>query len=145
MRRKHWAWKGQELQPEDILFLLGLMASVICPLFYKVYQKILVPALPWEGCVALRLLGIYCPGCGGTRAVDAFWAGRIWESVRLHPLVPYSIVLYLIFMGSQLLFYLSKGRVRRIGFHSWFLYGALVIMIVNWLLKNVLLFMGIPL
>lgn len=43
-------------------------------------------------CLFHLLTGLYCPGCGGTRAVWYLLHGRIFESIRYHPLVPYTVV-----------------------------------------------------
>ena len=48
--------------------------------------------LAWQGeipCLFRLLTGLYCPGCGGTRAVKALLRGHIVQSFMYHPLVPY--------------------------------------------------------
>lgn len=102
--------------------------------------------LPWmeslpAGCALWTFLGVYCPGCGGTRSVDALLHGRMLQSLWYHPLVPYCVALYLTFMltwtAAKLhLFGIRKGLKFRVGY----LYAMLVIIGVNFILKNVLKF-----
>ena len=40
-------------------------------------------------CLFHTLTGLYCPGCGGTRAAEALLRGDIISSILLHPLVPF--------------------------------------------------------
>ena len=43
-------------------------------------------------CLFHLLTGLYCPGCGGTRAFRALLAGNLLLSIRYHPLVAYMAV-----------------------------------------------------
>ena len=45
-------------------------------------------------CVIYRETGIWCPACGGTRAVLALLEGNIAESFCYHPVVPFSVAVY---------------------------------------------------
>ena len=83
------------------------------------------------------LTGLYCPGCGGTRAVVFLLHGDFLHSLVYHPFVPYAFVLCTWFMISQTIERLSKGRLR-IGMHfrEVFLWIALAIIIINFIVKN---------
>ena len=83
-------------------------------------------------CVLHSLTGLYCPGCGGTRAVAFLLHGDFLHSLVYHPFVPYAFVLCTWFMISQTIERLSKGRLR-IGMHfrEAFLWIALAIIIAS--------------
>ena len=88
-------------------------------------------------CLFHTLTGLYCPGCGGTRAVRAFFQGKIIQSFFYHPLVPYAAILGGWFMISQTIERLSRGRWRiGLRFREIYLWIALGILIANVLLKN---------
>lgn len=89
-------------------------------------------------CVFSTYLQVYCPGCGGTRAVEAFLHGRILESVWCHPIVLYTVIVFGGFMLTQSLERLGVRQIRGWRFHDWHLYGAVVVLICNFLLKNLL-------
>ena len=88
-------------------------------------------------CLFHLVTGYYCPGCGGTRAVVFLLHGDFLHSLVYHPFVPYAFVLCTWFMISQTIERLSKGRLR-IGMHfrEVFLWIALAIIIINFIVKN---------
>lgn len=91
-------------------------------------------------CTLHALTGLYCPGCGGTRAMISLFHGDILHSFVYHPLVPYTAIVCGWFMISQTIQRISRNRLR-IGMHyrDFWLWGALVLVAANFLLKNILL------
>lgn len=122
---------------EDDLFCLGLAAIPAAALFGLCYWAI-SPFLPKSFCIFSVLFGIYCPGCGGTRALCALLHGRLLLAVWYHPLVPYMAAIYLGFMGSHCLNRLGCNRVRGWKFHNWYLWTGVVLICVNFAVKNIL-------
>lgn len=90
-------------------------------------------------CVWWTNFGIYCPGCGGTRAVNALFHLQLLKSFYYHPLVPYMALGGGWFLLSHTIGILSKGRWKGIRFRSWYVVLALVIVIVQFMIKNILL------
>lgn len=91
-------------------------------------------------CIWYNVVGIYCPGCGGTRAIRELIRGNILKSFYFHPFVPYAAIITFIFMASWTCWYISKGKIKGIRFQNWFLYIGITIAIIQWILKNILLF-----
>lgn len=124
---------------EDDLFKIGIWMFFVIPalgfLFFFVFTKYL-PQFP---CVAYSIWGIYCPGCGGTRAVVSLVHGHFLRSLWYHPIVLYCIVLYAGFMITQGLHRIGVKKIHPWRFHEWYLWGMLIIMVGNWIFKNVLL------
>lgn len=88
-------------------------------------------------CMFHKITGLYCPGCGGTRAVFSFFRGEIVRSFKFHPLVPYTFILGGWFMLSQTVERLSKHRIKiGMSFRIIYIWIALVIITVNWIVKN---------
>lgn len=89
-------------------------------------------------CLFHTFTGLYCPGCGGTRAVSALLHGHVLQSFYYHPLVPYAafavpaFLLYVIYL---------KKRNRSCSPVVWktLLFFGLGILIVNFIVKNYLL------
>lgn len=102
----------------------------------KWFEKILSLGLP---CMFQALTGLYCPGCGGTRAVRALLKGDLWMSFQYHPLVLYAVfafVLELVLMNLP-----GAGKKREAGekrVRVFILMGAVVV-VVNWIFKNYML------
>lgn len=129
----------KDLTLEEQLYKIGLVFLVVGGILMFLYIKVLLPILPSIPCVFWDRLGVYCPGCGGTRAVQALFQGRLLASLWYHPLVMYTV---LVFGGFMLTNTLERWHVLNIKgwkFHDWYLYVALVIVVVNFILKNALL------
>ena len=124
---------------EERLYKIGLLLLPAGILGFLLYDKFILDYFEGFPCVFYYLCGIYCPGCGGTRALKALLDGEILQSLWYHPLVLYSVILYGGFMLSHTLERFSVKGIRGWQFHSWYLYGALGILIVNFLIKNILL------
>ncbi len=121
------------------LYITGLLALLLGIPFVLLYLSYLDDGL-WPPCILQRYLGVYCPGCGGSRALKAFWEGHFLLSLYYHPMVLYTAVIYILFMVSQTVCICSRGRFRGMRFHNWFLYAALCILILNCFIKNILKF-----
>lgn len=110
-----------------VLFLLGVLQQITG----------IDAAHLLSGCVFHRVTGYYCPGCGGTRAVQMLLGGDIIKSLIYHPFVPYIAVTGSWFMLSQTIERLSRGRIRiAMHFREVYLWVALGIVAVNFLFKN---------
>ena len=127
---------------EDQLYVVG-----ICLLFAVIGVWIAGRFLPEEligifriPCVFHAVTGLYCPGCGGTRAAEALGKGSILLSFLYHPIVVYAVVIYLWFMISHTIEYLFRHRVQ-IGmrYRNLYIYLALVLVIINIAVKDIAL------
>lgn len=97
-----------------------------------------------NGCSFKRMTGFNCPGCGGTRAVFFMFNGKMWESFKMHPIVLYGTTLYIIFMATQTIERLSFGEIKiALHYRDLYLWLALAIIVVNFLVKNLIILMGI--
>ncbi len=123
---------------EDELFQIGIAALAAVLMLAVLYLCLLRRILPPIPCFFTTVLGIYCPGCGGTRALIAMLHGHFLKALWYHPLIPYMAVIYLGFMLTQGLNRLGLKRIRPWKFHYWYLWGGLVLLIANFILKNVL-------
>lgn len=123
---------------ETELFHIGLVVTAAGIAVGALYYFLLRDSLPGVPCIMSTVIGLYCPGCGGTRALDALVHGRILLAVWYHPLIPYAAVIMGGFMLTQGLHRLGLKRIRGWRFHNWYLYGAIVIVAVNFLIKNLL-------
>lgn len=93
-----------------------------------------------SGCMFFRVLHLYCPGCGGTRSVMALLNGRPLKSLYYHPVVLYTVILFVLYMLTNTIERLSKEKWK-IGmhYHNWFAYVALIIIVVNCIFRNIML------
>ena len=129
---------------ETELFYIGLIFLAAGAGVWAVYHFALGGTVPRMPCFFDKVLGIYCPGCGGTRALTALVHGRLLKAVWYHPLIPYLAVVGGGFMLTQGLERLGIRHVRGWRYHTWYLYAAIGLIVLNFIVKNVLrLFWGI--
>lgn len=122
--------------PEEELFRIGLVFLAAGGGIGAVYYVWLQRFLPQIPCFFSEVLGIYCPGCGGTRAVEALFHGRFLQALWYHPLVPYGTFLFGGFMLTQALKRVGIRGIKGWKYHNWYLYGAVALILVNFLVKN---------
>lgn len=83
--------------------------------------------------------GLYCPGCGGTRALIALFKGEFLESICYHPIVIYLVLLagiYVIrYTASVMLPFL---KVKRMRYRNCYVYIGCAIFCINWVVENIL-------
>lgn len=124
---------------ENGLYIAGwclLAIAAVAALTEKITGQDILSRLPQ--CAFHTLTGLYCPGCGGTRAVRALLQGKLLQSFRYHPIVPYAAGLGTWFMLSQTIERLSRGHWRiGLRFRESYLWIALGILVINVLLKNI--------
>lgn len=132
---------------QDIYFyiigwiMIGAFAGFL--LFVKIFHLDILSLFP--PCVMHLVTGFYCPGCGGTRAVNAMIHGHVLLSFFYHPFVLFTAVFGGWFMLSQSVDRISRHRIP-IGMHyrNVYLWITLILIFGNWFLKNgILLFTGV--
>lgn len=133
----------QQKSLEEELYQAGLVLFAVSIVAVPFLGLVVLPKLnlAQSGCIVWALFGAYCPGCGGTRAVNALLRGHFLQSFWYHPLVLYSVVLYFVFMASWTLAKFGLFGVKKgIAFRAGYLYAMLVIIAVNFVAKNLLKF-----
>jgi len=130
----HQGMKDLETQLYYIGLFLLMLGGLLGALYYFVFRSLL-PQIP---CFFSSVLGIYCPGCGGTRAFIALLHGHFLMSFWYHPLVLYMVLIGGGFMLTQTLHRIGIKWIRGWKFHLWYLYGAIGVVGCNFLIKNAL-------
>ena len=97
------------------------------------------------GCIIRNRFHIYCPGCGGTRALEALLSLRVRESLRYNPLV---VLILLDLLTMLILRFLErrpnarKHYTARIVVHSLLLSAIVIVFLYR---NYMLLFRGVDL
>ena len=93
-------------------------------------------------CLFRGLTGLYCPGCGGTRAFMYLCQRQIRKSLYYHPLIPYMAAV-LVGEGALWLMARKKGREKELKRpYELEVYVGIGIALVNWAVKNLVLVAG---
>lgn len=126
----------------------------VYPAIWVTLAALLMAFLGWKyllgqptvsGCWFYSRWGVYCPGCGGTRALIALGKGRLLQALWYHPAVPVTALWAGAYLLSQTLWRLRGKRGRVLRYHPACPVVLLWLILANWLLKNLLLFFEIVL
>ena len=89
-------------------------------------------------CVFYSVTGLYCPGCGGTRAILSLLDGEFVQSFLYHPFVPYAAAICILFLFSNILYRLRIAK-KRFLLRPVYLLSAVAIIIGQCAVKNLLI------
>lgn len=127
---------------EKRLYILGWLALLVIAA-----MGVVLNWMNWDffgfvpPCAVRCITGYYCPGCGGTRAVRALLQGKLITSFLYHPFVLYGVTIMLVFMVTNTLQLLTKNKWNiGLKYRHGYLYGATVVIIVNWIIQNLWIF-----
>ena len=96
----------------------------------------------YPGCPIHRMTGLYCPGCGGTRALKALAQGRIADSLRWHPLALPATAFIVIYFAMIRLHKLSNGRTPIPHFRRIYLVIMIVLLLYHVIAANIFPYPG---
>ena len=123
---------------DNALYAAGwiLLALGICFMLLQTFAPETAAKLHWPfPCAFDSLLHIPCLGCGATRALSALLHGELLESLRWHPAVAFFAAEAAIFMLSQTLGRLSRGKIRMLTFNDIYIYALLAVILLQWTVK----------
>lgn len=132
------------------LFIAGIIVSIMQNFGVINLSQLLYP------CLFHQITGLFCPGCGGTRAFTSLLQGHFISCFIYHPFVFYCFVMYVLFMTSHTLekillrtrrtiitdkkkaprkFLIARGLPFRIRY----VYLGIIIILLQWMIKNFIL------
>lgn len=129
---------------EKRLYILGLISITLLIIFLLICKKLNFDFLDMVPPCGFRLItGYYCPGCGGTRAVRSFFAGKFITSFFYHPFVVYCVIIMAVFMITNTIQLLSRNKWKiGLKYRHGYIYGGIVVIIVNWIVQNIYIFLS---
>lgn len=90
-------------------------------------------------CTFKSVTGLYCPGCGGTRAVISFVTGHWLKSFMYNSFVPYCGILYILFMAKGTRAFISKGKYQYMKFRDIYVFCGIAILLIQFVSRNIML------
>ena len=81
---------------------------------------------------------VYCPGCGGTRALIALARGQLGAALRYHPPVVVTLALAGAYLLAQTMWRLRGRRGWVLRYRSWWPAALMVLFLANCLVRNAL-------
>jgi len=132
---------SKRYKTHKIFYYLSILFVLLCIVLfclYHYYDYTFYNTGP--SCGFVTFLHCYCPGCGGSRAVDAFLHGNFLRSVLCHPVIVYVFLLFMAyFLPATYTFVIKRDGNLHYKFHLATLWGLLIIVTANFILRNILL------
>ncbi len=124
-----------------ILFSIALLLFLLFLVFYHVNDMCFYHT---DGSCGMKyLFHLYCPGCGGTRAIDSFLHGNFIKSFLYNPVILYLAVYFLSYYLPAFLHFIGlwKKKINNM-IYVYILIGLLAIIIIHFVARNLLLVYG---
>ena len=120
------------------IYFLLLSLSIIFFIalgFIKKNEIKLEDLLAFNHCAFREATGLYCPGCGGTRAFLALLKGDIVKSFIYHPAVLYIAGGIFLFLLSHSLNIIFPKKIEAFKIKPLFFYILIAIILIQWIVK----------
>lgn len=122
----------REVYPAIWIVLAGLAAA-----FFT--WKYLLHEPTVSRCWFYQTWKLYCPGCGGTRALEALGKGNLMQSLWFHPAVPIVVLWATVYMTSQTTWRLRKKNGWVLHYDQRWPKWLVWLLAGNWICRNLLL------
>lgn len=119
-----------------IIHIVCILAILMTAGYLLLQQKKLLSPIP---CVFLELTHLYCPGCGGTRAVIALLHGNILQSLRFNPAVFLGIIVIIYYEVCAIITIIKNNGRCYYNKYGIPLYVYLVIIVIFAVVRDIIL------
>ena len=123
---------------DDYVYISVFFTIVLLFIIYIIYKMLGQP--PIAQCLIYNKTGIYCPGCGCTRAFINMLQGNIIQSLKYNPTVIYSTIVIALYMVSQSIggIFGIKERKYIMKYKPIYIYIGIFILIGTCIVKNII-------
>lgn len=136
MKKKQWQAEGwREERPIWVIGIVLFLLLFVIGIVDRMAPELLGHISP--SCFVRQHVGIYCTGCGATRAVLAALHGHFLQSLYYNVVVMYVLVFYGIYVIRGAIYMLTKGNYRYMKFHVAYVFVGLGMVVVQAIVKNV--------
>lgn len=143
---KHFITKLKTNNSDDeAVRLVYLCMLVLLACGMLLYLSIRFTGYPVLSCAVADRTGLYCPGCGASRAVFALLSGHPVRALWYHPFVVYAAGVGAWFIGRHTLHVLMPARISDVRYQNRVMWLGIILLIGQWLVKLACLFAGIRL
>lgn len=150
MSKENKPEKKKKLREMDIEYLvlyriaLGILPFIIIAvIFFWIFGNKITNGM--TECYFKKITGLYCIGCGGTRAFNHFVRFHWLKSLYYHPFVPYAFFSYFLFIINGFLYRHNFKCIEKIN-PLVLIYVGVGVLFLSFAIKNILLiFFGIHL
>lgn len=130
--------KAKERSSDDYLYITSLIVVAILLVGALLYQKFLKDFISLPTCFFYSHYGIFCPGCGCTRAFVSLLKGNFIVSFLYNPTVIYAAIMTLIYLLTQTIKRITKGKTWALSYQPFYVYLGITILMGTCLFKNMI-------
>lgn len=131
--KHHW-------DDNDYAYYCSLLALAVLLAAGGVYLTFFSGSRVLSGCRFYRTFHLYCPACGGTRALGALLRGDLLSCAYYYPPLAYAAVLLPLYWVCQTWYRITRRPHRFMGrWDSRWVQLGLWLLLLNWVARNVLL------
>lgn len=127
---------NDEVMYRVMLVFLAVVILAAAVFYLTPYFRVINVDQP---CILRSMTGLYCPGCGGTRALRFLIHGQVAKSLYYNPAVGYVMIFVMTYMVSHILKHLTKGKIKGIHYRNGYCYMGVILLVLNWIWKNYML------
>ena len=122
-----------------IIFFTINISLLVSALFLVWFGQTIAetPLASLTECPSIKLFGIFCPFCGGTRAIGALLSFKPVCALIYNPAVTLSVVAYVYYCVTAFVA-IVKNKEKVLKLDKWVLFTLLAILILNFLARNAL-------
>lgn len=92
-----------------------------------------------SGCILHDLVHLYCPLCGGTRAMVALCQGRPVTSLLFNPVTAYLAVGFIVFDITAIIRTVRRSPLPPVRIPQWYVIGAIALAVLVFIVRNTLM------
>lgn len=122
---------------KDYIYVSIFLTYVIIIFMITIYNIFLKNYISIPDCLIYRYFGIFCPACGGTRAIISLLDFKIKESFFYNPFVIYSLTVSTMYLLVETVNRIFNKNISI----NWkiFIFFGLILLTVNCILQNTVL------
>ena len=128
---------NRQMTDREVYPAAWITVAVLAAVFLIWRYVLHAPAV--SGCWVYRTWHLYCPGCGGTRALIALAKGQLLQALWFHPIVPVTAIWASIYLASQTLWRLRGRSGWALHYDSRWPIWLLRLLVANWIVRNLLM------
>lgn len=133
----------KEDKKEDIIYESVIISIIVISSLAIIYNIFLKNYFQIPECIIYKNFGIYCPGCGCTRAITSLFKLNIIESIKYNPTILYSVIMLDIYVITQTIFRIFKNKkIYTLKYNVIYIYIGIALLISTCIIKNIIKFIS---